>query len=116
MGGPRAGDRLAELTEREAVTRALIAGSPYAIFAMDAERRLTEFNTAAEELSGYRREEVLGKEMPALLVPDRERARLLAHIRTFLDTGDRASSVSRCASPCCAPTAPNASWSSSPCR
>jgi len=88
MGGPRAGERLAELTEREAVTRALIAGSPYAIFAMDAEGRLTEFNTAAEELSGYRRDEVLGKEMPALLVPDRERARLLAHIRTFLDTGD----------------------------
>jgi PAS domain S-box-containing protein len=83
-----AAERLAELTEREAVTRALIAGSPYAILAMDAECRLTEFNAAAEELSGYRRDEVLGQEMPALFVPDRERARFMAHIKTFLDSGD----------------------------
>jgi PAS domain S-box-containing protein len=81
-------ERLAELTEREAVTRALIAGSPFAIVAMDADCRLTEFNAAAEELSGYRRDKVLGKEMPDLLVPTRERGRLKAHVMTFLDTGD----------------------------
>ena len=83
-----AAERLAELTEREAVTDALIAGSPFAILAMDADCRLTEFNAAAEELSGYQRDKVLGKEMPDLLVPARERARLEAHITTFLDTGD----------------------------
>ncbi|HTU05029.1 MAG TPA: hypothetical protein VMG13_05700, partial [Trebonia sp.] len=33
-------ERLAELTEREAVTRALIAKSPFAILAMDADSRL----------------------------------------------------------------------------
>jgi PAS domain S-box-containing protein len=70
------------------MTRALITGSPFAILAMDAECRLTEFNPAAEELTGYRSDAVLGKEVPDLLVPERERARFLAHVKTFLDTGD----------------------------
>ena len=81
-------ERLAELTAREEVTRGLIAASPFAILAMDADTRLTEFNAAAEELSGYRSGDVLGKEMSGLLVPQRDRARFLTHIKTFLDTGD----------------------------
>lgn len=81
-------DRLAELAEREAVTGTLIAASPYAIFAMDSDRRLTEFNFAAEELTGYRREDVLGRDMTGLLVPNRERGRFRAHVKTFLATGD----------------------------
>ena len=55
---------------------------------MDADTRLTEFNSAAEELSGYRRDDVLGKEMAGLLVPARDRARFFSHVKTFLDTGD----------------------------
>jgi PAS domain S-box-containing protein len=70
------------------MTRGLIAGSPFAILAMDEDGRLTEFNAAAEELSGYRRDDVLGKEMSDLLVPERDRPRFLAHLKTFLDTGD----------------------------
>lgn len=79
---------MAELTEREAVTRALIGGSPFAIIAMDAACRLTEFNATAEALTGYRRDEVLGKDLPDLLVPDRKRAGFLSRIRAFLDNGD----------------------------
>jgi PAS domain S-box-containing protein len=79
---------LAKLTERQALTQALIAGSPEAILAIDARSRLVEFNVAAEELSGYRREDVLGQEMPELLIPERERPRFDAHIRTYLDIGD----------------------------
>ena len=75
-------------TEREAVISGLIAGSPFAIIAMDTETRLTEFNAAAEELTGYRRSEVLGKEVPDLLVPERERARFLAQVETFRDTSE----------------------------
>lgn len=81
-------ERLAELSEREAVTRGLIAGSPFAILAMDDDTRLTEFNAAAEELSGYRREDVIGREMPGLLVPERDRGKFVGHVKTFLDTGD----------------------------
>jgi PAS domain S-box-containing protein len=82
---PKAAERLAELTEREAVTRGLIAGSPFAMLAMDADGRLTEFNAAAEELSGRRRDEVLGRQMPDLLVPERDRARFLTHLKTLLN-------------------------------
>jgi PAS domain S-box-containing protein len=86
--GPEAAERLAELTEREAVIRGLIAGSPFAMIAMDPDGRLTEFNPAAEELSGHRRHAVLGRHMPDVLVPERDRARFLTHMRTLLNAGD----------------------------
>jgi PAS domain S-box-containing protein len=84
-----AAERLAELTEREAVIRGLIAGSPFAMIGMDPDGRLTEFNPAAEELSGHRRDAVLGKLMPDVLVPERDRARSLTHMKTLLNAGDQ---------------------------
>jgi PAS domain S-box-containing protein len=79
---------LAEVAERQALIRTLIDGSPGAIIAMNSARRLVEFNPAAEELSGYHRDDVLGKEMSGLLIPARDRARFRAHTRTYLKTGD----------------------------
>jgi PAS domain S-box-containing protein len=76
------------LAERQKLTSALIAGAPVAVLAMDAEGRLVEFNPAAERLSGYRRQDVLGQPMSELLVPERDRPRFLEHIRTYLATGD----------------------------
>jgi PAS domain S-box-containing protein len=76
------------LAERQKLTNALIAGAPVAVLAMDAEGRLVEFNPAAERLSGYRRQDVLGQPMSELLVPERDRPRFLEHIRTYLATGD----------------------------
>ena len=76
------------LAERQTLTRALIAGAPVAVLAMDAEGRLVEFNPAAEKLSGYRRQDILGRPMSELLVPERDRSRFLEHIRTYLATGD----------------------------
>ena len=84
----RHADDMAALGERETLTRALIAGAPDAILAMDARCRLMEFNPAAEELSGYRREDVLGREMSGLLIPDRDRRRFTEHVRTYLTTGN----------------------------
>jgi PAS domain S-box-containing protein len=55
---------------------------------MDAEGLLVEFNPAAEKLSGYRRQDVLGQPMSDILVPERDRPRFLEHIRTYLTTGD----------------------------
>ena len=76
------------LAERQVLTRALIAGAPVAMLAMDADVRLIEFNPAAERLSGYRRGDVLGRPMPEILVPERDRPRFLEHIKTYLATGD----------------------------
>jgi PAS domain S-box-containing protein len=76
------------LAERQALTRALIAGAPIAVLAMDADGRLIEFNPAAERLSGYRRDDVLGQPLSEILVPERDRPRILEHIGTYLTTGD----------------------------
>ena len=46
------------------------------------------FNPAAEELSGYRRDEVLGQEISEILIPERERAAFLAHTEAYLATGE----------------------------
>ncbi len=76
------------LAERQTLTRALIAGAPIAVLAMDADGRLIEFNPAAERLSGYRRDDVLGQPLSEILVPERDRPWILEHISTYLATGD----------------------------
>ena len=84
----RHASNMAVLAERQALTRALIAASPTAILAMDADGRLVEFNPAAEELSGFRRDDVLGRPMAEVLVPERDRVRFQQHIQTYVATGD----------------------------
>ena len=79
---------LAQLAERQTLTRALITGAPIAILAFDAGGRVIEFNPAAEKLYGFRRDEVLGQAMADFLVPERHRLRFLDHVRTFVETGD----------------------------
>ena len=79
---------LAKLAERQALTRELIDGAPIPIVAMDASGRILAFNPAAEELTGHRRDDVLGRQLPDLLLPERHRPRVREHIRTYLATGD----------------------------
>ena len=84
----RHANNVAGLADRQALALTLIAGSPDAIIATDSRRRLVAFNPAAEELSGYRRDAVLGQEMSGLLIPERERAAFLAYTEKHLATGD----------------------------
>ena len=79
---------LAFLQEREAVTKALIDASPDAVLVMDAERRVAAFNPAAEKLYGWQREDVLGKDMASMLIPEHDRARFLAGTESFLARRD----------------------------
>ena len=84
----RHANNVAGLADREALAQTLIAGSPNAVIATDSRGRLVAFNPAAEELSGYRRDAVLGQEMSGLLLPERERAAFLAHTEKHLATGE----------------------------
>jgi PAS domain S-box-containing protein len=84
----RHADDPAQPAERQALTQALIAGAPIAILAFGADGRMIEFNPAAEKLSGFRRDDALGREMAGLLVPERDRARMAEHMRTYLETGN----------------------------
>jgi PAS domain S-box-containing protein len=72
----------------DALARALVAGGPSAIVAVDSSRRIREFNPAAEELFGRSRAETLGLDMPETLVPERYRQRFVDAMAGFLATGD----------------------------
>ena len=63
-----------DLAERRARTEALIEAAPDAIVVAGPAGALQVFNAAAEELTGWRREQVLGRDMAETLVPERDRA------------------------------------------
>ncbi len=77
-----------ELRESKALTWAILESALDCVIAIDHEGRIIEFNPAAEKTFGYRRDEVMGKEMAGLIVPlslrDQHR-RGLAH---YLATGE----------------------------
>jgi PAS domain-containing protein len=70
---------LAELAERQALNRALVTGAPIAIIAIDSSGSVMEFNPAAEKLSGFRQDDVLGRSLADFLIPERYRQRFRAH-------------------------------------
>jgi PAS domain S-box-containing protein len=66
------------LKRSEAQTRAVLGASPDAIVMVDADRRVVEFNRAAEAMFGHTRAEVLGRDIVDTLVPPRLREGMLA--------------------------------------
>jgi PAS domain S-box-containing protein len=78
--GPASGD--------DSLARALVAGAPAAIVAVDASRRIREFNPSAEELFGRSRAETLGRDMPDTLVPEPYRHRFVDAMAGYLATGE----------------------------
>lgn len=74
----------AALRASERQYRAVFNAALDCIISMDGEGRVLEFNPAAEACFGYRREQVIGQPLAALIVPPRLRAdyeRGLAHYR-----------------------------------
>lgn len=55
--------------------RVIYESSPQAIVVADNQLRIREWNQAAEQIFGWRRDEVLGRELLPLLLPDGERER-----------------------------------------
>lgn len=60
---------LSALEESEARKAAVLEASLDAVITMDHRGRVLEFNPAAERIFGYAREEVMGKDMAALIIP-----------------------------------------------
>jgi PAS domain S-box-containing protein len=77
------------LPESEGLTRAIVAAAFDAIVIMDHQGRILEFNPAAERLFGYRREDVLGRELADTLIPPFLRQRHRRELAHFLATGER---------------------------
>jgi PAS domain S-box-containing protein len=71
------------LEENEARYAAIVNGALDAIIAIDENGEIVEFNTAAEQMFGYLREDAVGHEMATLIIPpalrDAHRAGLRRH-------------------------------------
>ncbi len=67
---------------------AVLSSTLDSIIAMDANDRITEFNRAAEEAFGYRREDVIGKLLEETIIPERYREAHRAGMKRYLETGE----------------------------
>ena len=76
------------LAESEARKSAMVSSALDGIITIDHEGTILEFNPAAEEMFGSRREEVLGREMAELIIPPPLRGRHRAGLARYMATGD----------------------------
>jgi PAS domain S-box-containing protein len=83
-------EKLAEdsLRASEARNAAVIEAAVDSLIIIDAEGRVTGFNPAAERLFGFRRADVLGRDLVELMVPERFQAEHRAAQRQILETGE----------------------------
>lgn len=75
------------LREHENKFRAMRSGSFNAVIVSDIEGRITEANSMAETLFGYRHSELKGKEL-AVIIPERYRERHRECFNKFITTGE----------------------------
>ena len=82
--------RRAELSVRESETRtrAVIDSALECVISIDAAGTITEWNPAAENTFGWTREQAVGREMAALIVPPAVRDAHRAGLRRYLETGE----------------------------
>jgi PAS domain S-box-containing protein len=82
-----AGSRAA-LAASEARKSAILEWALDCIITIDHEGNILEFNPAAEATFGYRREDVLGKEMAELIIPPSLRKQHYRGLERYLETGE----------------------------
>jgi PAS domain S-box-containing protein len=78
------------LLESEEMARGIIDSALDAFIQMDEDGHVVGWNPQAEALFGWSRDEVVGKPLGNLLVPQRHRARHEAGLARFLKTGESA--------------------------
>jgi PAS domain S-box-containing protein len=81
----RAEDRLRASQE---VSAAIVRAALDCVVTMDHEGRILDFNPAAEDTFGYRREETIGRSVAELLIPPDLRAAHAHGLRRYVDTGE----------------------------
>jgi PAS domain S-box-containing protein len=80
---------LEALGASEAHYRTIVEVALDCIITIDADGNVVEFNPAAERTFGYEKQDVVGRELTALLVPVSSRADHRTNIARFLATGGR---------------------------
>src|SRR5256712_7530164 len=76
------------LRESEARRAAILDTALDSVIAMDHEGRIVDFNPAAEQTFGYRRDEVIGKTLAETIVPPSLRESHRRGLARYLETGD----------------------------
>ncbi|PLX41644.1 MAG: hypothetical protein C0608_04610 [Deltaproteobacteria bacterium] len=76
------------LREREEIYRAITKSANDAIVMIDASRRVSYWNPAAEKLFGYKEKEALGRDVADLLAPERFAQEAKEGFAKFISTGD----------------------------
>jgi len=92
---------LTRLRDSERRTRGILDASLDGIVTIDARGRVLEFNPAAERTFGYRRSDVLGREMAELIVPPALRDRHRKGLARFLATREARAIGRRVEFPAC---------------
>ena len=76
------------LRQSEQRTRLIINTALDAVITMDSAGRITEWNSQAERLFGWSREEILGKHMADTIIPAAYRERHARGLKKFLESGE----------------------------
>jgi len=77
-----------QIQESERLKTAIIQGALDCIIEIDHEDRILEFNPAAEQTFGFRREDVLGQKLVDLIIPQSLRERHRQAMAHYLATGE----------------------------
>ena len=76
------------LAASEEITRSIIGAALDAVITMDSGGIVTGWNSQAERLFGWTREEALGRRLEETVIPVRHRERHRAGLQRFLETGE----------------------------
>jgi PAS domain S-box-containing protein len=79
---------LQRVTESEALSSAMVSAALDGVISIDADGRILEFNPSAAATFGIPRHEALGRELAALIVPERLRERHRQALRRCVATGE----------------------------
>ncbi|MEO5339050.1 MAG: PAS domain S-box protein [Magnetococcus sp. MYC-9] len=78
-----------DLVEREEHLRSILNTALDAIISIDTQGRILEFNRAAEQIFGFRREDVLGRDISETIIPLELREPHRQGLARYLATGER---------------------------
>ena len=75
------------IAQSEALKAAILDTALDGVITIDADGRIVEFNAAAEQILGHRKDEALGSDMADLIIPPAMRSRHRAGLAYYLATG-----------------------------
>jgi PAS domain S-box-containing protein len=76
------------LRATEEVSAAIVRAALDCIVTMDHEGRIVDFNPAAEEIFGHRREDAIGRTVAELVIPPEHRQAHARALRRYVETGE----------------------------